>query len=216
MQRDDAYRIVQRLAQQAWDTRTPLRDAARARRASTSTSTRSSTTRHYMRHVPEVLARLEVIPHRRPDLRRPRLSADLFHAIPAGIIDPFLYVENDGRRAATVSVLDADKVARARHRGARPGALGRDELLAAGRPPHAIEVEIALRACRGAGLIERARAARVPGRRRRPPARRRRRADASTTTRFVARRRRQDPVAARGHPARAAGRRRGDGRRRAS
>ena len=25
MQRDDAYRIVQRLAQQAWDTRTPLR-----------------------------------------------------------------------------------------------------------------------------------------------------------------------------------------------
>ena len=31
MQRDDAYRIVQRLAQQAWDTRTPLRGAARAR-----------------------------------------------------------------------------------------------------------------------------------------------------------------------------------------
>ena len=26
MQRDDAYRIVQRLAQQAWDTGTPLRD----------------------------------------------------------------------------------------------------------------------------------------------------------------------------------------------
>ena len=31
MQRDDAYRIVQRLGQQAWDTQTPLRDAARAR-----------------------------------------------------------------------------------------------------------------------------------------------------------------------------------------
>ena len=31
MQRDDAYRIVQRLAQQAWDTRTPLRELLEAR-----------------------------------------------------------------------------------------------------------------------------------------------------------------------------------------
>ena len=63
MQRDDAYRIVQRLAQQAWDTQTPLRDAARgASPASSSTSTRSSTTPTTSRHVPEVLARLEVIP----------------------------------------------------------------------------------------------------------------------------------------------------------
>ena len=45
MQRDDAYRIVQRLAQQAWDTQTPLRDAARGRGGRRrSTSTRSSTT----------------------------------------------------------------------------------------------------------------------------------------------------------------------------
>ena len=35
----------------------------------------------------------------------PELSADLFHAIPAGIIDPFLYVENGEQRAATVSIL---------------------------------------------------------------------------------------------------------------
>jgi ABC-type branched-subunit amino acid transport system permease subunit len=41
----------------------------------------------------------------------PESSPDLFHAIPEGIIDPFLYAEVDGRRAATVSVLDADKVA---------------------------------------------------------------------------------------------------------
>ena len=44
MQRDDAYRIVQRLAQQAWDTRTPLRDAAGARGRRRSTSTPCSTT----------------------------------------------------------------------------------------------------------------------------------------------------------------------------
>ena len=44
MARDDAYRIVQRLAQQAWDTQTPLRELLEARRAWSSTSTRSSTT----------------------------------------------------------------------------------------------------------------------------------------------------------------------------
>ena len=44
MQRDDAYRVVQRLAQQAWDTQTPLRELSPPSPASTSTSTRSSTT----------------------------------------------------------------------------------------------------------------------------------------------------------------------------
>ena len=46
MQRDDAYRIVQRLAQQAWDTQHAAARAARARagRCRRSTSTRSSTT----------------------------------------------------------------------------------------------------------------------------------------------------------------------------
>jgi Xaa-Pro aminopeptidase len=37
-------------------------------------------------------------------------STDLFHAIPATIVDPFLYVETEGRRLALVSVLDADNV----------------------------------------------------------------------------------------------------------
>ena len=34
----------------------------------------------------------------------PEHSADLFHEVPLPIIDPFLYLELDGRRAATVSV----------------------------------------------------------------------------------------------------------------
>ena len=41
----------------------------------------------------------------------PETSPDLFHVIPAGIVDPFTYVEIGDRRAATVSVLDEDKVA---------------------------------------------------------------------------------------------------------
>ena len=44
MQRDDAYRIVQRLGQQAWDTQTPLRTLLERGEGRTSTSTRSSTT----------------------------------------------------------------------------------------------------------------------------------------------------------------------------
>ena len=49
----------------------------------------------------------------------PEHSADLFHAVPAGIVDPFLYLENDGRRAATVTVLEADKVSALGDRGPR-------------------------------------------------------------------------------------------------
>ena len=46
MVRDDAYRIVQRRAQAAWDTRTPLRELLAAEPAATPawTSTRCSTT----------------------------------------------------------------------------------------------------------------------------------------------------------------------------
>jgi Xaa-Pro aminopeptidase len=82
----------------------------------------------------------------------PEHDADLFHAIPVGIIDPFLYAEVNGRRAAAVSVLDADKVRALGIEVLDPYALGRDELLEAGLPEHAIDVEIALRACRAVGV----------------------------------------------------------------
>jgi Xaa-Pro aminopeptidase len=85
----------------------------------------------------------------------PDHSADLFHVLPVGIIDPFLYVEAGGRRAATVSVLDADKVRALGVEVMDPYSLGRDELLDQGRADHEIEVEIALRACRALG-VERA------------------------------------------------------------
>ena len=61
-QRDDAYRIVQRLAQQAWDTQTPLRELLAAEPAAAGLDLDAIFDyAHYLRHVPEVLQRLEVI-----------------------------------------------------------------------------------------------------------------------------------------------------------
>src|SRR5918995_7176733 len=85
----------------------------------------------------------------------PDTSPDMFHAIPVGIIDPFLYAEVDGRRAATVNVLDADKVAALGIDVLDPSTLGADALLAAGRPRHEVALEVSLRACRELG-VERA------------------------------------------------------------
>jgi adenylosuccinate lyase len=61
MQRDDAYRIVQRLGQQAWDTRTPLRELL-AREDVPIDLDEVFDYGYYTRHVPAALARLEVIP----------------------------------------------------------------------------------------------------------------------------------------------------------
>jgi adenylosuccinate lyase len=62
MARDDAYRIVQRLAQQAWDTGTPLRDLLEAEPGVDLDLEVVFDYGHYVRHVPEVLRRLDVIP----------------------------------------------------------------------------------------------------------------------------------------------------------
>ena len=59
-QRDDAYRIVQRLAQQAWDTATPLRELLERESVALDLD-EVFDYGYYTRHVPEALARLEVI-----------------------------------------------------------------------------------------------------------------------------------------------------------
>ena len=61
MQRDDAYRIVQRLGQQAWDTQTPLRTLLEHENVEIDLD-EVFDYGYYVRHVPTVLARLEVIP----------------------------------------------------------------------------------------------------------------------------------------------------------
>jgi len=63
MTRDDAYRIVQRLAQQAWDTQTPLRSLLEAEDLGLDLDLNAIfDSSAYLRHVPEVLARLDAIP----------------------------------------------------------------------------------------------------------------------------------------------------------
>jgi Xaa-Pro aminopeptidase len=81
----------------------------------------------------------------------PDTSPDMFHAIPVGIIDPFLYAEAGGRRVATVSVLDADKVRALGIEVIDRAQLGDDELVTNVTPTQR-ELEIALRACREIGL----------------------------------------------------------------
>ena len=60
-QRDDAYRLVQRLAQQAWDTGTPLRTLLEREPGVELELDAVFDYSHYIRHVPEVLDRLKVI-----------------------------------------------------------------------------------------------------------------------------------------------------------
>jgi adenylosuccinate lyase len=61
LQREDAYRIVQRLGQQAWDTGTPLRTLLEREEGVELDLDEVFDYGYYTRHVPEVLARLEVI-----------------------------------------------------------------------------------------------------------------------------------------------------------
>jgi adenylosuccinate lyase len=60
--RDDAYRVVQRLAQQAWDTGTPLRELLEREPGVELDLDAIFDYGQYLRHVPEVLERLEAIP----------------------------------------------------------------------------------------------------------------------------------------------------------
>jgi len=84
-------------------------------------------------------------------------SPELRHEIPAGIVDPFLYAERDGRRYAVLSQLDADgaKAAAPDVEIIVPEELGQDELLSSGITRHEAQLELALRAARKLG-IERA------------------------------------------------------------
>jgi adenylosuccinate lyase len=61
MQRDEAYRIVQRLAQQAWDTGTPLRELLEQEPGVEVDLDAVFDYSYYLRFVPQLLERLEVI-----------------------------------------------------------------------------------------------------------------------------------------------------------
>lgn len=81
-------------------------------------------------------------------------SADMFHAIPLEIIDPFLYVEAGDRKVAVTGVLERDRI-----QGLGLGIdvldpfnFGLDELLDGGRDFLDAELEVDLRVCRELGV----------------------------------------------------------------
>jgi Xaa-Pro aminopeptidase len=76
-------------------------------------------------------------------------SATLRHEVPLAIIDPFTYLEVDGRRVVAISVLEADRVAEVAPdiEIIDPYQLGMDEMIAQGMRWDESEVELALRLC---------------------------------------------------------------------
>jgi len=84
----------------------------------------------------------------------PAALPDLFHVIPSAIGDPFLYLEADGRRAATVSALDAGPVEALGIEVLDPYTLGLDELIAAGASQLQRHAGVAAAACRALGIEE--------------------------------------------------------------
>jgi Xaa-Pro aminopeptidase len=84
----------------------------------------------------------------------PDVSPDLFHEIPTPIIDPFLYLESNGTRAATVTMLDEHKVSPYGIEIVDPYELGIDELLDSGVSRHEVEMELCRRACERYGVTQ--------------------------------------------------------------
>jgi Xaa-Pro aminopeptidase len=82
----------------------------------------------------------------------PGSSADLFHAVPLDILDPFLYAEIDDRRFAVNGVLERDRIAALGIEVIDPFELGMDELLNAGVGFLEAALECDLRACRQIGM----------------------------------------------------------------
>jgi Xaa-Pro aminopeptidase len=81
-------------------------------------------------------------------------SADMRHAVPVAIPDPFLYLESNGMRAAVVTAFEVPRIAAAAS-NIEPipfEALGLDELQAAGISREELALEICVRACGRLGI----------------------------------------------------------------
>ena len=214
MARDDAYRIVQRLAQQAWDTQTPLRELLAAEEGVELDLDAIFDYGHYIRHVPEVIGRLARMSDPVLIYGAPEALPDLFHAIPVGDQRPVPLPRGRGppRRRRGRAGRRAGRGAR--HRGARPvhaRARRADRRRRDGAP--ATRPGWRCAACRELGITE----ALVPAEFPLGLADLLRRGGVALIV--VARHVRRAPPgedagAARGHPARAEGGRRRDGRRR--
>jgi Xaa-Pro aminopeptidase len=81
-------------------------------------------------------------------------SPALRHEIPVAVGDPFLYLEDDGRRVVLTNALEVDRIAAAAPEVDRllGDELGRDELIAAGHSYEEVDRELALRAVQRLGI----------------------------------------------------------------
>ena len=80
-------------------------------------------------------------------------SPELRHEVPLPIPDAFLYLESEGRRVVALHSLEIPRVREETSLEILPvEKLGADELVAAGKNGHEIDVEVALRACREVGV----------------------------------------------------------------
>lgn len=84
-------------------------------------------------------------------------SPELRHEIPAGVMDPFLYGERDGKAFVAVSALDAATIAQVRPDLEQLDVmtdLGMRELIANGASRHEALLEVRVRACEAMGVKE--------------------------------------------------------------
>jgi Xaa-Pro aminopeptidase len=81
-------------------------------------------------------------------------SPELRHEVPLAVADPFLYLEDDGRRAVLTNPLEVDRIAATVPDVERllVSELGQDELIAEGRSRADVEREVCVRAVQRLGI----------------------------------------------------------------
>jgi Xaa-Pro aminopeptidase len=79
-------------------------------------------------------------------------SADLFHALPVHILDPFPYLESDAGRWAVLPASETDKLRGTGVTAIDPAELGRDGLLESGVADWDADLLMAVRLCERAGV----------------------------------------------------------------
>jgi Xaa-Pro aminopeptidase len=79
-------------------------------------------------------------------------SPEMRHEVPVAVPDAFLYAEQEGRRVAVVSALEAERISASGLETIPPETFGIDELLASGMPDAEVSLEVYTRAIHELGV----------------------------------------------------------------